>query len=180
MGCLTQGRLRTCGTGTTGGAKWLYLAGRETVDIVATEATRAADGSYPSVTMVNALTDYFYKFTGKRNTININESLTVTDGNSSNVLTITIVFDNSTQADKVIIDELKGCVCGLVAIWCDNSGNTKISSLVDSEELLLGTAVRDTGTAKADPNQTTLTFTAETACFADAYTGNEASIPVAP
>ena len=180
MGCLTSGRLRTCGTGTTGGAKWVYLADIQTIDKVATEASRAVDGSYPTVTMVNPVTDFFYKFTGKRNTININESLTVVDGNSSSVLTITIVFDNSTQADKVIIDELKNCVCGLSAIWCDNSGNTKISSLIDSEELLLATGVRDTGTAKADPNQTTLTFTAEMACFADAYTGDEASIPKAP
>ena len=130
--------------------------------------------------MATPLTDFFYKFTGKRNTINITENLTVTDGNSSNVLTITIVFDGSNQADKVIIDELKNCVCGLVAIYCDNSGNTKMTSLIDSEELLLATGVRDTGTAKADPNQTTLTFTAEMSCFADAYTGNEASIPVAP
>jgi hypothetical protein len=177
MGCLTTGRLRTCGSGTTGGAKWIYLADMQTIDKVATEATRAADGSYPSITMLNALTDFYYKFTGKRNTININESLTVVDGNSSSVLTITIVFDGSSHADKVIIDELKNCVCGLSAVWCDNSDNIKVSSFVDSEELLLATGVRDTGTAKADPNQTTLTFTAEMACFADAYTGDEASIP---
>jgi hypothetical protein len=55
-----------------------------------------------------------------------------------------------------------------------------MSSLIDSEELLLATGVRDTGTAKADPNQTTLTFTAETSCFADAFTGAESTIPVAP
>jgi hypothetical protein len=180
MSCLTTGRNRTCGNGTTGGAKWLYLADREVIDITATEATQAVDGSFPSVTMIAPLTDFFYKFVGKRNTINVNESLTNDNGNSSNVTTITIVFGNSTQADKNIIDELKKCVCGLVAIWCDNSGNTKITSLIDSEELLLATGVRDTGTAKADPNQTTLTFTAETACFADEYTGGEGSIPVAP
>lgn len=177
MGCLTTGRLRTCGSGTTGGAKWVYFADSQTVDITATDATRAVDGSFPSITMITPLTDFFYKFTGKRNTINITEVLTVVDGNSSNILTITIIFDGSNQADKVIIDELKNCVCGLVAVWCDNSGNRKISSLIDSEELLLATGNRDTGTAKADPNQTTLTFTAETASFSDAYTGTELSIP---
>jgi hypothetical protein len=179
MSCLSTGRNRTCGASTTGGVKWLYLADRESIDIDATEATRAVDLSYPSVTM-DTPTDYFYKFLGKRNSINVNEALTVVEGNSSSVLTITIVFDGSSHADKIIIDELKKCVCGLVAIWCDSSGNTKISSLVESEELLLATVTGDTGTAKADPNQRTLTFTAEMACLSDAYTGAESTIPVAP
>jgi hypothetical protein len=40
MSCITTGRNRTCGASTTGGAKWLYLADLESIDITATEATR--------------------------------------------------------------------------------------------------------------------------------------------
>ena len=179
MSCLTQGRLRTCGASTTGGAQWLYLTDLQSIDITATEATRALDGSYPSVTMASP-TDYFYKFVGKRNTLSITEAVTITEGNAVNVVTITIVFDGSSHTDKVIFDELKNCVCGLVAIWRDNSGNQKITSFVDGEELLLASGERVTGTAKADANQLTLTFTAEMATLTDAYTGAESTIPVAP
>jgi hypothetical protein len=179
MSCLTQGRLAPCGKSTTGGLKWLYIADRNSIDIAATQATQAVDGSYPSVTM-ETVTDYFYKFVGKRNTASITESGTITDGNSSFETLITLVFQDSTHEDTVIINELKNCGCGLVVIYCDSSGNTKMIGVDDTEEVLLATVERTTGVLKSDANQTTLTFNAQTACLANKYDGDEASIPVAP
>jgi hypothetical protein len=126
------------------------------------------------------VTDYFYKFTGKRNTATITESGTITDGNASFTATLTLVFDNSTHADTVIINELKNCACGLVMIYCDSSGNTKMLGIDETEEVLLATVERTSGALKSDANQTTLTFTAEMVCLANKYDGDEASIPVAP
>lgn len=177
MACLTQGRTKVCGVSTTGGIKFSYLTDREGIDIAATQAAQLPDGSYPSVIM-KTVADVFYKFSGKRNTATITESGTITDGNSSFVATFTLVFDGSSQTDTEIINELKSCACGLVLIYCDNSGNTKMIGIDETEEVLIASVERTSGAAKADANQTTLTFTAELSCLANAYTGAESTIPV--
>jgi len=177
--CITTGRFRDCSRPISGGLATVYLADRKCVDSIAQDANDAVTG----VTMVDPLTDFFYKFEFKPDSASFAESITNENCSTLATQTLTMSFVGRSQADIQTIKELLSCCCGLTAIVFENQRDTsgdkigRFFGFEDTEELFLTGVEGTTGVLKSDANEFILTFTATATQPADTYTGGEASIP---
>lgn len=179
--CLVTGINKDCSRVVSGGLKRVYLANFQAVE----EFTADVDGSKTGVVMVDPINDFFHEFEFKNDTATITETLDNTAG-AINTQVLTLVFDAPTQATINSLNGLLGCRCGLTAIVLENvmDENCDVVGTVfgneKTEELFVTEVVRETGAAKGDANQITVTLTATACQLACKWTAGEAGIPVQP
>ena len=168
MACITAGRSRSCTDKLTGGNITLYVADRNDVDTVTTDPT----GEVTAVTMLAAAV--FYKLEFRRDTAQFTET-----ANNENGLLIDqqflAVFAGRKQADRNVIQELLECQCGLVVIHKENTGRSWFWGFEEGEEAFATANTGDSGTAKGDLNQESITLSATASTKAVEFTG---TVPV--
>lgn len=170
-GCLTGGNTKSCSAKKTGGSNFLYLADRVNVASV----TEDVDGKVTGITM--AVGEVFYKFEFAPNQSQFLEAL-ANEGGTQITQTYNMVWESWTQDQRNVLLEMANCNCGMVAIHGENTGLSWIWGLLETEEVYLFTADRDSGTAKTDVNQVAPVLQAISTVYAQEFTLGQGGIPV--
>jgi len=170
-GCLNGGNAKSCAAKTTGGSNFLYLADRVNVASVVEDV----DGKVTGITM--AVGEVFYKFEFASNQSQFVEDLS-NEGGTQITQTYNMVWESWNQDKRNTLLEMADCNCGMVAIHGENTGLSYIWGLLETEEVKLFTANRDSGTAKTDVNQVAPTLQAISTIFAQEFTLGQGGIPV--
>ena len=140
-----------------GGVKAIYLANREDVASVQTGTSETIEGAcIATITMASGHT--FQEFLVRKNTCSMTSTLNVSDNGSSYVSTeLSIVLRKMDSAKRMAMNALILGECYAIVIDANN-----IAWLLGFDEAVTCTAGgAETGTAKADSNQYTLTLTDE-------------------
>lgn len=141
-----------------GGVKAIYLANREDVASVQTGTSETIEGAcIATITMASGHT--FQEFLVRKNTCSMTSTLNVSDNGSSYVSTeLSIVLRKMDSSKRMAINALAiGGECYAIVVDANN-----IAWLLGYDEAVTCTAgTGETGTAKGDANQYTLTLTDE-------------------
>lgn len=140
-----------------GGVKAIYLANREDVTAINTGTDSAITGTcITGITMASGKT--FQAFTVRKNTCSMTSNLQVSDNGSSYVSTeLSIVLRKMDSAKRMAMNALILGECYAIVVDANN-----IAWLLGFDEPVTCTAgTGETGTAKGDANQYTLTLTDE-------------------
>lgn len=173
MGCVTANYLKNCAFKTVGGINEIYIQSSDSVDSV------TGGGGTPVTGVTMNGTEVFNRFQFQNNEATFTEV-----PGENGVITQTLTFNvrGRSQELRNAIQELIDCQCGLTIIHRENAGAAGtdgtyyIWGFKASEEATFPAGDGGTsGTAKSDPNQETITLTAEATAKADTFTG---TIPV--
>lgn len=140
-----------------GGVKAIYLANREDVSAVNTGTDASITGTcITGITMASGKT--FQEFTVRKNTCSMTSTLNVSDNGSSYISTeLSIVLRKMDSAKRMAMNALILGECYAIVVDANN-----IAWLLGFDEAVTCTAGGgETGTAKGDANQYTLTLTDE-------------------
>ena len=158
MACSTiSGITYSLCTNNLGGVRAIYLANREDVVSIATGTDSAITGTcITGITMASGKT--FQEFTVRKNTCSMTSTLNVSDNGSSYVSTeLSIVLRRMDSAKRMAMNALILGECYAIVLDANN-----IAWLLGFDEAVTCTAGgAETGTAKGDSNQYTLTLTDE-------------------
>ena len=181
MSCLTAGISKKCKRKVSGGLSTIHIADFQTVD----SWTAGVDNAISAVTMVDPLTDFFYKFQYKVDSASFTETFAKAEGSGINTVEIVMSITALSQADINVLNDLKDCGCGLSIIVMEKVKDElgvaegKVFGELETEEVFLTGVVNTSGAAVGDANEAVVTFTATMSDIAPKWTGGVAGIPVA-